>query len=189
MGNFQREINFVKKAANYLPLSRNDVHIGVGLLGDSNVMVFAMNEHYTQNSLAYELDHIRYPASSDIQPQEIQYARQIMLMKGVRDVAPRVFVLVTDVSSLDSYRRAINELRTDGSDVAMFGVGSDIYKQEVKVRPSVPGFVDQIVTLDNADENEAAKRFAVNMCKLSNSKRAEIPRLHWKASDKIVNKN
>ena len=32
-GNFQREINFVKKAAKYLPLSRNDVHIGVGLLG------------------------------------------------------------------------------------------------------------------------------------------------------------
>jgi hypothetical protein len=33
-GNFQREISFVKKAAKYLPLSRNDVHIGVGLLGN-----------------------------------------------------------------------------------------------------------------------------------------------------------
>jgi hypothetical protein len=49
------------------------------------VMVFPMNEHYTPNSLAYELDHIRYPASSDIQPQEIQYARQMMLMKGRDD--------------------------------------------------------------------------------------------------------
>ena len=34
VGNFQREINFVKDAAKYLPLSRNDVHIGVGLLGN-----------------------------------------------------------------------------------------------------------------------------------------------------------
>lgn len=34
-GNFQRQINFVKKAAYYLPLSRNDVHIGVGLLGNT----------------------------------------------------------------------------------------------------------------------------------------------------------
>ena len=49
------------------------------------MMVFPMNEHYTPNSLAYELDHIRYPASSDIQPQEIQYARQMMLMKGRDD--------------------------------------------------------------------------------------------------------
>ena len=100
-----------------------------------------------------------------------------------------MFVLVTDVSSLDSYRRAINELRTDGSDVALFGVGSDIYKQEVKVRSNVPGFVDQVVTLDNIDESEAAKQFAINMCKLSNSKRTEIPRRHWRASDKILNKN
>ncbi|CAB3996086.1 partial [Paramuricea clavata] len=188
-GNFQREISFVKKAAKYLPLSRNDVHIGVGVLGDSNVMVFPMNEHYIRNSIDYELDHIRYPASSDIQPQEIKYARQLMLMKGIRDVAPRVFVLVTDVSSIDSYRRAIDELRTDGSDVAIFGVGSEIYKQEVKVRSSVQGLVDQVVTLDSADESEAAKHFAINMCKISNSKRTEIPRLTWKASDKVLNQN
>jgi hypothetical protein len=83
----------------------------------------------------------------------------------------------------------MNELRTDGSDVAMFGVGPDVYKQEVKVRSTVPGLVDQVMTLDNLDESEAAKRFATNICKLSNAKRTEIPRLHWKASDKVLNKN
>ena len=39
-GNFQREINFVKKAAKYLPLSRNNVHIGVGLLGNILSLLF-----------------------------------------------------------------------------------------------------------------------------------------------------
>lgn len=188
-GNFQREINFVKKAAKYLPLSRNDVHIGVGLLGNANVMVFPANEHYIQNSIDYELNRIRYPASSDIQTQELKYAREVMLTKGAREVAPRVFVLVTDVSSLDSYRQAVNELRMDGVDVAMFGVGSSVWKQEVKVRSSVQGLVDQIVTLDNSDEDDAAKNFAINMCKLSNSKRTEIPRRHWAASRKVLNKN
>jgi hypothetical protein len=111
------------------------------------------------------------------------------LSVGIRDVAPRVFVLVTDVSSIDSYRQAIDEIRTDGSDVAIFGVGSEIYKQEVKVRSSVQGLVDQVVTLGSADESEAAKHFAINMCKISNSKRTEIPRLTWKASDKVLNQN
>ena len=43
VGNFQREINFVKKAANYLPLSRNDVHIGVGLLGNKEIHLQDVN--------------------------------------------------------------------------------------------------------------------------------------------------
>lgn len=100
-----------------------------------------------------------------------------------------MFVLVTDVSSIDSYRRVIDELRTDGSDVAVFGVGSDTYKQEVKVRSSVQGLAAQVVTLDNSDESEAAKQFAENLCKLSYSKRAEIARLHWVATNKVLNKN
>lgn len=108
---------------------------------------------------------------------------------GVRDVAPRVFVLVTDVSSLDSYRSAIKEIRTDGSDIAVFGVGSEIYKQEVKVKSSVAGLVDQVVTLDSVSESEAAKQFAINMCKLSKAKRNEIPRRHWRPSNKILNAN
>lgn len=33
VGNFKREISFVKEAAKYLPLSRDYVHIGVGVLG------------------------------------------------------------------------------------------------------------------------------------------------------------
>ena len=51
-------------------------------------MVFPMNEHYFQNSINYELDHIRYPASSDIQPLEIKYARRMMLMKGRKGCSP-----------------------------------------------------------------------------------------------------
>ena len=98
-----------------------------------------------------------------------------------------MFVLVTDISSLDSYRSAINALRTDGSDFAMFGVGSDINKQEFKAPSNVEGLVDQVVTLDNADVSEAAKQFAINMCKLSNSKRNEIPRRHWRASNTVIN--
>ena len=111
------------------------------------------------------------------------------IFSGRRDVAPRVFVLVTDVSSFDSYRRAINELRTDGSDIAMFGVGPETYQQEVKIRSNVQGLGDQVVQLDSVDEDEAAKNFAINMCKLSSSKRTEIPRRHWKASNKVLNED
>lgn len=93
------------------------------------------------------------------------------------------------MSSVDSYRSAIKELRTDGSDIAVFGVGSEMYKQEMKVKSSVAGLVDQIVTLDSVSENEAAKQFAINICKLSKEKRNEIPRPHWRPSDKILNAN
>lgn len=53
-------------------------------LGDANVMVFPMNKHYGQNAIKFELDRIRYPASSDIQPHEMKYARKVMLMTGKR---------------------------------------------------------------------------------------------------------
>lgn len=188
-GNFQRQINFVKKATKFLPLSRDDVHIGAGLLGDSEVMVFPMNEHYTTNAVDYELDHIRYPASSVIQPQDLKSARDIMLSKGIRDVAPHVFVLVTDVSSLDSYRQAVDDLRKEGNDVVMLGVGSFSWKQEVKVRSTVEGLIDQVVTLEIADEEEAAKQFTKNLCKLAYTKRSDIPHQHWKHSNKVLNRN
>ena len=186
-GNFHRQIDFVKKAAKYLPVSRDDVHMGVGLLGDSDVMVFPMNEHYTESAVNFELDHIQYPASSFIELEQLKSARDIMLRRGTRDVAPHVFVLVTDVSSLDFYRRSVDAMRSEGTEVVLFGIGSISWEQEVKVRSSVEGLANQVVTVQSGDEDQAVKRLAENLCKLSNEKRSDIPRQHWKYSKKVLN--
>lgn len=186
-GNFQRQIDFVKKVAKYLPINRDDVHMGVGLLGDSDVMVFPMNEHYTKSAVDFELDHVQYPASELIHLEQLRSARDIMLRRGIRDVAPHVFVLVTDVSSLDFYRKSIDKMRSEGTEVVLFGIGSYSWKQEVKVPSSVEGLVNQIVTIQSGDEDDAVKHLAQNLCELSNKKRSEIPHQHWKYSKKVLN--
>ncbi|XP_046858972.1 uncharacterized protein LOC124452464 isoform X4 [Xenia sp. Carnegie-2017] len=187
VGNFQREVNFVKKATHYLPLSRNDVHIGVGLLGDADVVIFPMNKHYTEDSIIYELDNIHFPASSGIQFEELEYARQNMLFKGTRIMAPKAFVLVTDVSSMDSYKKPFEELRKAGSHFVIFGVGAKVYSQEFKIGANVKGMKSETISLNNENEDDAAQHMARNLCKLSNSKRSTTPRGNWLPTFKKIN--
>ena len=188
-GNFQRQLNFIKNAVQSLPLSPDDVHVGVGLLGNSDVMVFPINKHYTENAVDFELDRIQFPSSEVIQVEDLKKARNIMLGQGTRDVAPKVVVLVTDVSSMDSYQTGIEELRKDGNEAILFGVGSFSWKQKIYRRSAGEGVVDQALTVDDTNPADAVKQFAINLCKLSNEKRSEIPRQKWKPSQILLNKD
>lgn len=116
----------------------------------------------------------------DIRTYELQIA-------GTRIMAPKAFVLVTDVSSMDSYKKPFEELRKTGSHFVIFGVGAKVYSQEFKIGANVKEMKSETVSLNNENEDDAAQHLARNLCKLSNSKRSKTPRGNWLPTFKKIN--
>lgn len=146
---FKQYTDIVKYICSALPISSEDVHVGLGIISSNPEIIFSFDKYFDKQILDMAVSSVEYPGP--LQEfnvgQALAVAKETLFSKSARKGVRQVLVLLVSGKSRDDFSDAITQLRDSGVEIFCFGVGNRVDVIELAEMATTPP--DKHIVLDS----------------------------------------
>ena len=144
-------MDMVKYIYSAFPISRDDVHVALGVISSNPEIIFSFDKYFDKKSLDMAVNSVEYPgALQDLNiGQSLSVAKKTLYSKITRKGVRQILVLLVRDKSQDDISDPVRRLRDSGVEIFCFGVGNKIAVNELAEMASTPANRHIVISIDN----------------------------------------
>ena len=123
--NFNKELVFVRKLCNRFPITKNGVHVGLGVNSDAGLVAFNLKENQDNSSVNAGIDKLTYPGGASNVGKVLTKTRGWILNTSSRENAPKILLLLFKGTTADDIKAPSAQLQEDGVKIITIAVEAD----------------------------------------------------------------
>ncbi|PFX28712.1 Collagen alpha-3(VI) chain [Stylophora pistillata] len=137
---FLQCMDIVKYIYNAFSVSKENVHVGLGVISSNPEIIFGFDKYFDKTSLDSAIDTIKYSGAQQVANIGLSLiaARDTFYSKSTRKGVRRVLVLMVKSKSNDEISDPARKLRDDGVEIYGFGIGDRVEVQEIAEIATMP---------------------------------------------------
>ncbi|XP_028412170.1 cochlin-like isoform X2 [Dendronephthya gigantea] len=123
--NFNKQLTFVRKLCNRFPITKNGVHVGLGVISDDGLVAFNLKENTDNSSVNAAIDKLTYPGGASNLGKAIAKTRGWILKPSGRKNVPKILVVLFKGTTSDDIKTPSAQIQEDGVKIISIGVEAD----------------------------------------------------------------
>lgn len=138
--NFIYILNAVKYICSAFPISKDDIHVGLGVISTTLEISFDLDKYFTKPTLNSAIDSITYPGGNGILNlgQAFVATKTEIFDKSTRKFTRKVLVVILAGNPQDPYSNEVKVLRDSKVEIFVLGIGTGVQSKVYEDIASVP---------------------------------------------------